>query len=74
MKRFTALFLALIMVLTMVASVSLADDARHLTFALWWDLYYDSDDESWEASPSATGKDSEIMRFENVKNIEEIVV
>ncbi len=59
MKRFTALFLALIMVLTMVASVSLADDARHLTFALWWDLYYDSDDESWEASPSATGKDSE---------------
>ena len=71
MKRFAALFLALILAMTMAVSVAAAEDKRDLNFALWWDLYYDSDDESWEDSPSATGKDSEIMRFENVKLIED---
>ena len=70
MKRFAALLLALIMVLSMAAGVAAAEEPRHLTYALWWDLYYDSDDAGWEDSPSATGKDSEIMRFDNVKNIE----
>ena len=71
MKRFTAVFMALVLVLSMAISAASAENPRHLTFALWWDLYYDSDDESWEVSPSATGKESEIMRFDNVKNIEE---
>ncbi len=71
MKRFTAMLLGLIMLMTVLAGAAMADESRHLTFALWWDLYYDSDDESWEANPSATGKDSEVMRFENVKNIEQ---
>jgi len=69
MKRFVSALLALIMALSLV-SVAFAED-RHITMALWWDLYYDSDDTSWEDSPSAVGKDSEIMRFENVKQIED---
>jgi len=70
MKRFVSVMLALILALSLASGVALAED-RHITMALWWDLYYDSDDTSWEDSPSAVGKDSDIMRFENVKLIED---
>ncbi len=70
MKKLIAMALTLAMLLG-VASVALADDPRNITIGLWWDIYYDSNDTSWEDSPSATGKDTEIMRFENVKNIED---
>ena len=71
MKRFLSVMLALAMVLSLVSAVALADEPRHLTIGLWWDLYYDSDDASWEDNPAATGKDTDLMRFDLVKEIEE---
>ena len=70
MKKLTAMLLALIMVLSM-AVTALADDPRNITIGLWWDIYYDSNDESWEDNEAATGKETDLMRFDNVKNIED---
>ena len=70
MKKLTAVLLALVMVLSM-AVTALAEDPRNITIGLWWDIYYDSNDESWEDNEAATGKDSDLMRFDNVKNIED---
>lgn len=71
MKRFVSVMLALTMVLSLVFAVASADEPRHLTIGVWWDFYYDSDDTSWEDNPAATGKDTDIMRFDLVKEIEE---
>ena len=70
MKKLTAMLLALIMVLSM-AVTALAEDPRNITIGLWWDIYYDSNDESWEDNEAATGKETDLMRFDNVKNIED---
>ena len=71
MKRILALLLVALMAVSMLSA--LADEPRNITLAVWWDMYYDSDDESWEANPGATGKETDIMRFENVKTIEDTV-
>ena len=70
MKKLTAVLLALVMVLSM-AVTALAEDPRNITIGLWWDIYYDSNDESWEDNEAATGKETDLMRFDNVKNIED---
>ena len=75
MKKFTrivGLVLALSMLLSIVVlPTALADDRRNIVIGLWWDMYYDSFDESWESNPSASGKDTDIMMFDVVKEIEE---
>ena len=55
MKRFVSVMLALILALSLASGVALARIA--ITMALWWDLYYDSDDTSWEDS-LCRGRDS----------------
>ena len=69
MKRILALLLVALMAVSMLSA--LADEPRNITLAVWWDMYYDSDDEGWEANPGATGKESDIMRYDNVKVIED---
>ena len=71
MKRIVATVLTLAMLLGMLGTVAFADEPRHITIGLWWDLYYDSNDTDWSDNPAATGKETDIMRFENVKEIEE---
>ncbi|MCR4621611.1 MAG: ABC transporter substrate-binding protein [Clostridiales bacterium] len=70
MKRLLALILVALMVVSMLSAFA-DEEPRDITLAVWWDMYYDSDDESWEADPSATGKETDIMRFDNVKTIED---
>ena len=53
MKRILSIVLALTMALTLLGSVASAE--RHLTYGIWWDVYYNSGDESWEANPGAEG-------------------
>ena len=69
MKRFVAVLLTLAMLLGL-ASTALAEP-RDLVYGLWWEIHYDSDDESWEDAEGATGKDIEIMQFDHVKDVEE---
>ena len=71
MKRILSLALVLAMAFSMISTFATAEEPRHITIALWWDMYYDSDDESWESNPSASGKETDIMRFDVVKEIEE---
>ena len=68
MKRILSIVLALTMALTLLGSVASAE--RHLTYGIWWDVYYNSGDESWEANPGAEGTDKDIMMFENVAQVE----
>ena len=70
MKRFLAILLTVAMFLS-VAGAALADEPRDLVYGLWWEIHYDSDDESWDVVDGATGKDIEIMQFEHVKDVEE---
>ncbi len=70
MKRILATLLTLAMLLS-IAGAALAEDPRDLVYGLWWEIHYDSDDESWEAAEGATGKDIEIQQFEHVKEVEE---
>ena len=70
MKKLTVVLLALALALSLAAT-ALAEDPRNITIALWWDIYYDSNDESWEDNEAATGKDTDLMRFDNVKTIED---
>ena len=70
MKRLLALILVALMAVSMLSAFA-DEEPRDITLAVWWDMYYDSDDESWEADPSATGKETDIMRFDNVKTIED---
>ena len=46
MKRILALLLVALMAVSMLSA--LADEPRNITLAVWWDMYYDSDDEGWE--------------------------
>ena len=71
MKRILSLALVLAMAFSMISTFATAEEPRHITIALWWDMYYDSLDESWESNPSASGKETDIMRFDVVKEIEE---
>lgn len=72
MKRITALVLALMLALSLGIAPAFAEEApRHITIGLWWDMYYDSDDTSWEDNPASTGKETDLMRFDLVKEIEE---
>ena len=71
MKRILSLALVLAMAFSMISTFATAEEPRHITIALWWDMYYESDDESWESNPSASGKETDIMRFDVVKEIEE---
>ena len=71
MKRILSLALVLAMAFSMISTFATAEEPRHITIALWWDMYYDSLDESWESNPSASGKETDIMRFDIVKEIEE---
>ena len=70
MKRFIAVLLTLAMLLGL-CSAALADEPRDLVYGLWWEIHYDSDDESWDVVDGATGKDIEIMQFDHVKEVEE---
>ena len=70
MKRILALLLVALMAVSMLSAFA-DEEPRNITLAVWWDMYYDSDDEGWEANPGATGKESDIMRYDNVKVIED---
>ncbi len=70
MKRILALLLVALMAVSMLSAFA-DEEPRNITLAVWWDMYYDSDDDGWEANPGATGKESDIMRYDNVKVIED---
>lgn len=70
MKRLIAVLLSLTMLLGL-CSAALAEEPRDLIYGLWWEIHYDSDDESWDVVDGATGKDIEIMQFDHVKEVEE---
>lgn len=72
-KRFLGLFLAVAMLLSMVGTSAFAEGAkRNIVIGLWWDMYYDSFDESVMSNPSATeGKLNDQLMFDVVKEIEE---
>ena len=70
MKRILALLLVALMAVSMLSAFA-DEEPRNITLAVWWDMYYDSDDEGWESNPGATGKESDIMRYDNVKVIED---
>ena len=70
MKKFAALVLAVMMVLSM-ASFASAEEPRHILIGTTWDLYWDSTHESIDANPYYTGTVADEMQFAKVAEIEQ---
>ncbi len=70
MKKMTALFVALVMLLS-VCSFAVAEEPRHILIGTTWDMYWDSTHESIDVNPYYSGKETDQMIFENVKKVEE---
>lgn len=70
MKKFTALLLALALVLSMV-SMAVAEEPRHIVIGTTWDIFYDSTHEDVYANPGYTGDLAQEMMFEKVRQVEE---
>ena len=71
MTRILSLTLAVMMVLSMACVNALADDRRTITIGVWWDIYYDSTSTSLEDDPGYGGKETDELRFNVVKEIED---
>lgn len=70
MKKFTALLLALLMLLS-VAGIASAEEPRHIIIGVTWDHFYDSTHTDVYDNPGYTGDLSQDMMFEHVKYVEE---
>ena len=70
MKKFTALLLAMALVLSMV-SIAVAEEPRHIVIGTTWDIFYDSTHEDVYANPGYTGDLAQEMMFEKVRQVEE---
>jgi len=70
MKKFTALVLALLMLLSM-ASFAAAEEPRHIVIGTTWDIFYDSTHEDVYVNPGYSGDLAQDMMFEKVKEVEE---
>lgn len=71
MKRILGFVLALTMLLSLCAGTASADERRTITVGVWFDQYYDSTHESLEDNPGYAGDELDVIRFENVKRIED---
>ena len=69
MKKFAALVLAMLMVLSMV-TVASAEEPRHILIGTTWDLYWDSTHEDITANPYYSGTVADEMMFDKVAEIE----
>ena len=70
MKKMTALWLAVMMLLSMMAVAS-AEEPRHILIGTTWDKYWDSTHESIDVFPGYSGTTADEMQFAKVKEIEE---
>ena len=70
MKKFTALLLALMLMLS-VAGIAAAEEPRHIVIGTTWDIFYDSTHEDVYANPGYTGDLAQEMMFEKVRQVEE---
>ena len=70
MKKFTALVLALLMLLS-VAGVASAEEPRHIVLGTPWDIFYDSTHTDVYDNPGYSGDLAQDMMFEKVKEVEE---
>ena len=70
MKKFTALVLALLMLLS-VAGVASAEEPRHIVIGTTWDIFYDSTHTDVYDNPGYSGDLAQDMMFEKVKEVEE---
>lgn len=68
MKKILAMLLTLAMILS-VASAALADEPREIHIGTWWEITYDSDNDTWEVE-GRDGTDIDIMQFEHVAEVE----
>ena len=70
MKKFTALILALLILLS-VAGVASAEEPRHIVIGTTWDIFYDSTHTDVYDNPGYSGDLAQDMMFEKVKEVEE---
>ena len=70
MKKFIALVLALLMLLS-VASFAAAEEPRHIVIGVTWDIFYDSTHTDVYDNPGYTGELAQDMMFERVKYVED---
>ena len=70
MKKYVALILALLMMLSMVGVAS-AEEPRHIVIGTTWDIFYDSTHEDVYANPGYTGDLAQDMMFERVEYVED---
>ena len=70
MKKFLALVLALLMLLS-VASFAAAEEPRHIIISTTWDIFYDSTHADVYVNPGYNGDLAEDMMFDVVKKVEE---
>ena len=72
LKRMLGLFLAMVLVCSLLAPVALAEgEKRNIVIGLWWDRYYDSTSKALEDNPSYQGLESDQLMFDVVKKVEE---
>ncbi len=76
LNRIFAAILAVVMVFGLMVTgtaptASADEEPRTITIGVWWDIYYDSNSENEESDPAYSGSVSDIMRFENVAEVEE---
>ena len=70
MKKFAALVLAVMLMLS-VCSFASAEEPRHILIGTTWDLYWDSTHESIDANPYYTGTVADEMMWAKVAEIEQ---
>ena len=71
-SRIIGFALALVLVLTSLGTVAFAaEETRNITIGLWWDKYYDSNQDAMEDDPAYQGTISDQMRFDVVAKVEE---
>ena len=70
MKKFIALLLALLMLLS-VAGIATAEEPRHIVIGVTWDIFYDSTHTDVYDNPGYTGDLAQDMMFERVKYVED---
>ena len=72
-KRIIGLALALMLVLSCMSftTAALADEPRNITIGVWWDIYYDSNQEDITDNPSYQGTVSDQLMWEVVDEIEQ---
>jgi len=70
--RIIGFLLALTLVVTSLGAAAFAaDETRNITIGLWWDRYYDSQQDSVEDNPSYSGTVADQMLFDVVAKVEE---